>query len=1093
MTEPIKPYTPKNPVRAVTAASLFDGHDAAINIIRRILQGTGVEVIHLGHNRSVSDVVRAAVQEDVHAICASCYQGGHVEFFKYIVDLLKENNCGHIKVFGGGGGVIVPEEIAELHAYGVTKIYSPEDGRRMGLQGMINHLVRTVDYSLGNGQKPNDLAKLSADRPDLVARAITLVERAALAGQDMSQWRAALKPLIGERPAPVVGVTGTGGAGKSSLTDELLIRFLHDFPQKRVAVISVDPTRRKSGGALLGDRIRLNSMESERVYLRSLATRSSGLEISQGLDDVIAVTRAAGFDLILVETAGIGQGDAAVVDHVDISLYVMTSEFGAASQLEKIDMLDFADIVVINKFDRRGAEDALRDVRKQLQRNRGLWDVDPEALPVYGAIAARFNDDGVTALYLGLLDKIRQKTGVEFASPRQRPAINCSADKTIIVPAHRERYLSEIAEAIRGYHQKTRQQAALVRRSWQMKNTHDYLAKLWQGDKERKPALDALRAEVHKLEEGLSERTHQLLAQWPQLQKAYSGSKYKYKVRDKQFSVPLTTRSLCGLDIPKVCLPQWEDPAEIYSWMRAENLPGNFPFTAGVFPFKRTDEDPTRMFAGEGDPFRTNRRFKLLSRDAKAARLSTAFDSVTLYGWDPDLRPDIYGKVGNSGVSICTLDDMKVLYDGFDLCDPNTSVSMTINGPAPIMLAFFFNTALDQQLAKFQQEQGRQPSDDERRQIMERVLRTARGTVQADILKEDQGQNTCIFSIDFALRMMGDIQEFFIKNDVRNFYSVSISGYHIAEAGANPITQLALTLANGFTYVEYYLARGMNIDDFAPNLSFFFSNGMDPEYTVIGRVARRIWAVAMSERYGAGPRSQMLKYHIQTSGRSLHSQEIQFNDIRTTLQGLCAIYDNCNSLHTNAYDEAITTPTEESVRRALAIQLIINREWGLAKNQNPLQGAFIVNELTDLVEEAVLAEFDRLTARGGVLGAMETGYQRSKIQDESIYYEIQKHTGELPIIGVNTFLPAGVEQEQEPCVVELARATEEEKQSQLQRLAQFHRAHAEQAPAALHNLQQVALDGGNIFAELINTVRHCSLGQITKALYDVGGMYRRGM
>jgi len=1093
MTEPIKPYTPKNPVRAVTAASLFDGHDAAINIIRRILQGTGVEVIHLGHNRSVSDVVRAAVQEDVHAICASCYQGGHVEFFKYIVDLLKENNCGHIKVFGGGGGVIVPEEIAELHAYGVTKIYSPEDGRRMGLQGMINHLVRTVDYSLGNGQKPNDLASLSAARPDLVARAITLVERAALAGQDMSQWRAALKPLIGERPAPVVGVTGTGGAGKSSLTDELLIRFLHDFPQKRVAVISVDPTRRKSGGALLGDRIRLNSMESERVYLRSLATRSSGLEISQGLDDVIAVTRAAGFDLIIVETAGIGQGDAAVVDHVDISLYVMTSEFGAASQLEKIDMLDFADIVVINKFDRRGAEDALRDVRKQLQRNRGLWDVDPEALPVYGAIAARFNDDGVTALYLGLLDKIKQKTGVEFVSSRQRPAVNCSADKTIIVPAQRERYLSEIAESIRGYHQRTRQQAALVRRSWQMKNTHDYLAKLWQGDKERKPALDALRAEVHKLEEGLSERTHQLLAQWPQLQKAYSGSQYKYKVRDKQFSVPLTTRSLCGLDIPKVCLPQWEDPAEIYSWMRAENLPGNFPFTAGVFPFKRTDEDPTRMFAGEGDPFRTNRRFKLLSRDAKAARLSTAFDSVTLYGWDPDLRPDIYGKVGNSGVSICTLDDMKVLYDGFDLCDPNTSVSMTINGPAPIMLAFFFNTALDQQLARFQQQQGRQPSDDERRQIMERVLCTARGTVQADILKEDQGQNTCIFSIDFALRMMGDIQEFFIKNDVRNFYSVSISGYHIAEAGANPITQLALTLANGFTYVEYYLARGMNIDDFAPNLSFFFSNGMDPEYTVIGRVARRIWAVAMRERYGAGPRSQMLKYHIQTSGRSLHSQEIQFNDIRTTLQGLCAIYDNCNSLHTNAYDEAITTPTEESVRRALAIQLIINREWGLAKNQNPLQGAFIVNELTDLVEEAVLAEFDRLTARGGVLGAMETGYQRSKIQDESIYYEIQKHTGELPIIGVNTFLPAGVEQEQEPCVVELARATEDEKQSQLQRLAQFHQAHAEQAPAALHNLQRVALDGGNIFAELINTVRHCSLGQITKALYDVGGMYRRGM
>ncbi|CAO0824626.1 Isobutyryl-CoA mutase / P-loop GTPase [Desulfarculales bacterium] len=1092
MTVEIEPYLPKNPVRCVTVASLFDGHDAAINIIRRILQASGVEVIHLGHNRSVAECVEAAIQEDAHAINVSCYQGGHMEFFKYTVDLLKERRCPHIKVFGGGGGVIVPEEIAELESYGVTKIYSPEDGRVMGLQGIINHQVRLLDQPLGSEHDLNLLERLDPEHPEVVARVITSVERASL-GQDgdIEVWRQELNARRLDVKVPVVGITGTGGAGKSSLTDEMLIRFVNDFPDKRVAILSVDPTRRKSGGALLGDRIRMNVMESPTLYLRSLATRGSGMEISQGLGDVIQVTVAAGYDLVVVETAGIGQGDAAVVDLVDVSLYVMTSDFGAASQLEKIDMLDFADLVAINKFDRRGADDGLRDVRKQMQRNKSLWHTPPEEMPVYGTIASKFNDSGVTALYLAFLEIIAQKTGCVFASPRPRPSVRFSEDKTIIVPAERSRYLAEIADSVRDYHTHTGEQAGIIRRVWQMKNTHDALAKAWRDDVGLVRALDELRAEVHRLEDGYTEETHGLLAQWPLMQKAYAGSEYVYKVRDREFKVPLTTRSLAGSEIPKVCLPQWQDPTEVYTWMRAENLPGNFPYTAGVFPFKRTDEDPTRMFAGEGDPFRTNRRFKLLSRDAKAARLSTAFDSVTLYGWDPSLRPDIYGKVGNSGVSICTYEDMKVLYDGFDLVSPNTSVSMTVNGPAPIMLAFFLNTALDQQLANFEVENKRPPAPEERARIKAMVLKNVRGTVQADILKEDQGQNTCIFSIDFALRMMGDIQQFFIANDVHNFYSVSISGYHIAEAGANPISQLAFTLANGFTYAEYYLSRGMKIDEFAPNLSFFFSNGMDPEFTVIGRVARRIWAVAMREKYKAGSRSQMLKYHIQTSGRSLHSQEIQFNDVRTTLQALCAVYDNCNSLHTNAYDEAITTPTEESVRRALAIQLIINREWGLSKNQNPLQGAFIVNELTDLVERAVLDEFYRLTARGGVLGAMETGYQRSKIQEESLYYETLKHTGELPIVGVNTFLhPAAQDL---VCRVELARATEEEKESQLQRLADFQARHANEAPAALAHLHKVALEGGNIFAELMDTVRVCSMGQITKALYSVGGQYRRGM
>ncbi|KMY67834.1 methylmalonyl-CoA mutase [Desulfocarbo indianensis] len=1094
MTQESKPYAPKNPIRVVTAASLFDGHDAAINIIRRILQGTGVEVIHLGHNRAVHEVVEAAIQEDAHAVGLSCYQGGHVEFFKYAVDLLRERGCGHIKVFGGGGGVIVPEEVKELEEYGVAKIYTPEDGRRLGLQGIINHFVKSCDYPMGADDDPKLVRKLAPDQVSAVARVITCVEAAALeAGDKMAAWRKALNNRLKGNQVPVVGITGTGGSGKSSLTDEVLIRLLHDLPETRVAIVSVDPTRRKSGGALLGDRIRMNSLDSPRVYLRSMATRGSGMEVSAALADAIKVVKAAGYDLVIAETAGIGQGDAAVVDLVDVSMYVMTSDFGAASQLEKIDMLDFADLVAINKFDRRGAEDALRDVRKQMQRNQNAWQVDPASMPVYGTIAAKFNDDGVTGLYLGLLDILNRKCGTKFQSRRPRPRERYSSAKTVIVPAERNRYLAEIADAVRKYHAKTREQAGIIRRVWQMKNTHDHLQEAWSGDGGLMAALDKLRAEVHRLEEGFTEETHQLLAKWPQMREAYSGLEYKYKVRDRQFSVPLTTRSLSGSEIPKVCLPKWEDPAEVYAWLRSENVPGEFPFTAGVFPFKRTDEDPTRMFAGEGDPFRTNRRFKYLSQGAKAARLSTAFDAVTLFGWDPDSRPDIYGKVGTSGVSICTLEDAKVLYDGFDLLSPNTSVSMTINGPAPIMLAFFFNAAIDQQTETFRQTNGREPNPEEMERIRAMVLQNVRGTVQADILKEDQGQNSCIFSIDFALRMMGDIQQYFIDQQVKNFYSVSISGYHIAEAGANPISQLAFTLANGFTYVEYYLSRGMKVDEFAPNLSFFFSNGMDPEYTVIGRVARRIWALAMREMYGAGPRSQMLKYHIQTSGRSLHSQEVDFNDIRTTLQALCAVYDNCNSLHTNAYDEAITTPSEDSVRRALAIQMIINREWGLSKNENPLQGAFIVDELTNLVEEAVLNEFYRITARGGVLGAMETGYQRSKIQDESIYYETLKHTGELPIIGVNTFINPRADELFTHCELELARATEEEKQSQLTRLNEFHELHREEAPAALQRLQRAALQGGNVFAELMQTVRACSLGQITQALYQVGGMYRRGM
>ncbi len=1089
MTVNVAPYRPANHVRVVTATSLFDGHDAAINIMRRILQGTGVEVIHLGHNRSVAEIVEAAVCEYAQAVAVSCYQGGHMEFFKYLVDLLRERGADHVKVFGGGGGVIVPDEIKELHAYGVARIYSPEDGARLGLQGIINHLVESIDYPAVTEREDLDLAHLAPENKLEVARIITAVEMAKAAENGhLAALRAAMKQKIGSRRVPVLGITGTGGAGKSSLTDELILRFLHDFREKTVAVLSVDPSRRKTGGALLGDRIRMNSLGNPRVFMRSLATRESHTELSDALADAIAVTQAAGFDLVIVETAGIGQGDTGVVDLADASLYVMTPEFGAASQLEKIDMLDFADLIAVNKFEKKGGEDAVRDVRKQVQRNRDAWDKSVEDMPVYGTIASKFNDDGVTALYHGILDLLAERTEVAFESRLPRGTGRISSSKTIIIPPERTRYLAEIADSVRSYHRRTRDQAAVVRRVWHLDTVAEEFSQ-----KGYPEAVEKLKAEVEAARKAMDNDTFDLLNSWPRLKEAYSGDEFVYRVRDREIKVPLYTESLARQKIPKVVLPDFEDPGETYRWLREENVPGQFPYTAGVFPFKRTGEDPTRMFAGEGDPARTNRRFKLLSEYSEAKRLSTAFDSVTLYGTDPDEQPDIYGKVGTSGVSVCTYEDAKVLYDGFDLCAPSTSVSMTINGPAPMMLAFFFNAAIDQQVAKFKAEQNRDPEPDEYRKIKSYALENVRGTVQADILKEDQGQNTCLFSVEFALKMMGDIQQYFIDENVRNFYSVSISGYHIAEAGANPITQLAFTLANGFTYVEYYLSRGMPIDSFAPNLSFFFSNGMDPEYTVIGRVARRVWAIALRDLYGGGPRSQMLKYHIQTSGRSLHSQEIQFNDIRTTLQALCAVYDNCQSLHTNAFDEAITTPTEESVRRALAIQLIINREWGLAKNENPYQGSFIVEELTRLVEEAVLSEFERLAERGGVLGAMETGYQRGKIQEESIYYEILKHTGDLPIIGVNTFRNPNQDYEEAQCFVELARATEEEKQSQLTRLREFHHRHEAEAPAALDRLKQTALSGRNIFAELMDTVRVCSLGQITRALFEVGGQYRRGM
>jgi methylmalonyl-CoA mutase len=1084
-------YRPTHKVRFVTAASLFDGHDAAINIMRRILQGMGAEVIHLGHNRSVDEVVTAALQEDAQGIAISSYQGGHVEYFKYMVDLLKSRGGEHIQVFGGGGGVIVPAEIRELQDYGVTRIYSPEDGQKMGLAGMIGEMVMRCDRDL-SPYAPKALAAIEG-QGEMNWRALAQLITALENGNADAAIVSALREQAASKKVPVLGITGTGGAGKSSLTDELIRRLrLDQADALRVAVISIDPSRRKSGGALLGDRIRMNAInpwsQGQRVYMRSLATRDFGSEISAALPDVIAACKCAGFDLIVVETSGIGQGDAAIVPHVDVPMYVMTPEFGAASQLEKIDMLDFAAFVAINKFDRKGALDALRDVAKQVQRNQEAWSTPPDQMPVFGTMAARFNDDGVTALYQALKVRLGE-LGLPLQDGRlPRVAVRHSTNQTPIVPPARTRYLAEISDTVRGYKKKAIEQARLAREIQQLQAS---AAMLRVEKPERSRAAEAVidLAQVRELDQDPAAR--KLLVQWPDMQKAYAGDEYVVKIRDKEIRTALTTRSLSGTVIRKVALPKYEDHGEILKWLMLDNVPGSFPYTAGTFAFKREGEDPTRMFAGEGDPFRTNRRFKLLSEGTPAKRLSTAFDSVTLYGNDPDPRPDIYGKVGNSGVSIATLDDMKVLYGGFDLCHPATSVSMTINGPAPSILAMFMNTAIDQNLEKFETENGRQPTATEAAKIREWVLANVRGTVQADILKEDQGQNTCIFSTEFSLKVMGDIAEYFVHHDVRNFYSVSISGYHIAEAGANPISQLAFTLSNGFTFVEAYLARGMHIDDFAPNLSFFFSNGMDPEYTVLGRVARRIWAVALRDRYGANERSQKLKYHVQTSGRSLHAQEIQFNDIRTTLQALIAIYDNCNSLHTNAFDEAITTPTEDSVRRAMAIQLIINREWGLAKNENPNQGAFIIDELTELVEEAVLQEFEKIAERGGVLGAMETGYQRGKIQDESMHYEMLKHTGEYPIVGVNTFRnPHG---DLTPETLELARSTDEEKQNQLQRLADFHTRHAGESPAMLQRLRQAVIENGNVFEVLMDAVRVCSLGQITNALFEVGGQYRRNM
>ncbi|MDD2882236.1 MAG: methylmalonyl-CoA mutase family protein [Rhodoferax sp.] len=1100
-------YRPTHKVRFVTAASLFDGHDAAINIMRRILQSMGAEVIHLGHNRSVDEVVTAALQEDAQGIAISSYQGGHVEYFKYMVDLLKARGGSHIQVFGGGGGVIVPSEIKELMTYGVARIYSPEDGQRMGLAGMIGDMVKRCDHDLTQ-YAPTTIEAIQGHTEmswRALAQLITGLENEAAAGHAKGQLSKSFKALAldiqaqaATKKIPVLGITGTGGAGKSSLTDELIRRLrLDQNDALRVAVISIDPSRRKSGGALLGDRIRMNAINpwqnGPKVFMRSLATRDFGSEISAALPDVIAACKVAGFDLIIVETSGIGQGDAAIVPHVDVPMYVMTPEFGAASQLEKIDMLDFAEFVAINKFDRKGAADALRDVAKQVQRNKEAWGTPMEHMPVFGTMAARFNDDGVTALYQAL--KIRlAELGMPVTQARlPQVSVRHSTNQTPVLPAARTRYLAEISDTVRGYKKRARAQAKLAREIQQLNATAQMLIAHDPGkDGTAKPGAYGTVLELAKTRaEAQDPSAAKLLAQWPAMQTAYAGDEYVVKIRDKEIRTALTTKSLSGTVIRKVCLPQFEDHGEILKWLMLDNVPGSYPYTAGTFAFKRENEDPTRMFAGEGDAFRTNKRFKLLSSGMEAKRLSTAFDSVTLYGNDPDPRPDIYGKVGNSGVSIATIDDLKVLYGGFDLCNPATSVSMTINGPAPSILAMFMNAAIDQNLEKFALDNGREPTDTEALKIREWVLANVRGTVQADILKEDQGQNTCIFSTEFSLKVMGDIASYFVHHNVRNFYSVSISGYHIAEAGANPISQLAFTLSNGFTFVEAYLARGMHIDDFAPNLSFFFSNGMDPEYTVMGRVARRIWAVAMKEKYGANERSQKLKYHIQTSGRSLHAQEIQFNDIRTTLQALIAIYDNCNSLHTNAFDEAITTPTEDSVRRAMAIQLIINREWGLAKNENPSQGAFIIEDLTELVEEAVLLEFERITERGGVLGAMETGYQRGKIQDESMHYEMLKHTGELPIIGVNTFRnPHGDPVNDK---LELARSTEEEKQSQLNRLADFHTRHAGEAPAMLKTLQQAVIDNQNVFEVLMDAVRVCSLGQITNALFEVGGQYRRNM
>jgi isobutyryl-CoA mutase len=1149
-------YVPQHPVRFVTAASLFDGHDAAINIMRRILQASGAEVIHLGHDRSVMDVVRTAIQEDAQGIAVSSYQGGHVEYFKYMVDLLREHGAGHIRVYGGGGGVIVPEEIRELEAYGVAKIFSPEDGMRLGLQGMIDQMIRECDFDpvdrgQGIGDREDRGATLVATtaRTDarVVARALTVVELQAGGPAGDGAPATEFAPLTpGPRsPTPVLGITGTGGAGKSTLTDELVRRFLNDSDDLHLAVLSVDPTRRSTGGALLGDRIRMNALfgrNADRVYMRSFATRQAHRATTQALRDAVDVCRAAGFDLVIVETAGIGQSDTEITELVDLSLYVMTHDFGAPTQLEKIGMLDAADFVALNKFERRGSEDALRDIRKTVQRNRAAFGQKPDEMPVYPTMAAHFDDPGVTRLYLAILDRLNDDFDFEHAS-RIYPAGTLppvDPSEQAVIPPRRQRYLAEISESCRSYRSHADEQVEVARKWGQAAGALRQLEDWAPEDAEL--LAERLRQMADRWWGKLDTRSKNILENWDRVADQYRADDLVYSVRGKEIRQPLKHETLSGTKVPRVALPRTEDPGERLRFALTENLPGFFPFTAGVFPLKRTGEDPTRMFAGEGGPERTNRRFHLVSLGLPAKRLSTAFDSVTLYGRDPDERPDIYGKVGNAGVSICTLDDMKKLYSGFDLVDPRTSVSMTINGPAPTILAMFMNTAVDQQVEKHLRREGRweeaerviaeklgghQPvytpynSDalpeghdgsglgllgctgrdlvawgvldaDAYERLRVETLQTVRGTVQADILKEDQAQNTCIFSTEFSLRCMGDVQQFFIDNEVRNYYSVSISGYHIAEAGANPITQLALTLSNGFTYVEYYRSRGMDINSFAPNLSFFFSNGMDAEYSVLGRVARRIWSVAMRDLYGADERSQKLKYHIQTSGRSLHAQEIAFNDIRTTLQALMAIYDNCNSLHTNAYDEAITTPTEESVRRAMAIQMIINRELGLAKNENPLQGAYVIDELTDLVEEAVLLEFERINDRGGVLGAMETMYQRGKIQEESLYYEHKKHTGELPIIGVNTFRSDGGTLEEEK-TVPLMRSTEEEKRRQIAKLRAFHARNADRAPAALEDLQRAAREGGNVFAELMEAVRVCSLGQITEALFTVGGQYRRNM
>ncbi|WP_075732288.1 fused isobutyryl-CoA mutase/GTPase IcmF [Streptomyces acidiscabies] len=1070
-------HRPTHPVRLVTASALFDGHDASINIMRRIFQAQGAEVIHLGHNRSVREVVDAALEEDAHGVAVSSYQGGHVEYFEYLVESLREQGADHVRVVGGGGGVIVPEEITRLRASGVT-IFSPEDGQRMGLAGMVNSVVRDCDFDLWDGRPADVDAVLAGDR-FAVARAVTGAELGKLPREFMETLRGTT------RTVPVLGITGTGGSGKSSLTDELVRRFRVDQQDKlRIAVIAVDPTRRRGGGALLGDRIRMNSLDGNRVFFRSLATRGSR-ELPEHLADVIDVVKAAGFDLVIVETPGIGQGDAAIVPFVDTSLYVMTPEFGAASQLEKIDMLDFADTVAINKFERRGAKDALRDVGRQLVRNREEFGKKPEDMPVYGTSAATFNDDGVTALYQHLRGELADKGLPLGEGALAHVDVRYSSGIRQVVPAERVRYLAEITDTVRAYHAQTLQLADAARRLQRLIEVEGELARAGSDAANLVPLIKNARRD-------LPGDVADQIASWPSVVASYSGGEQVVTVRGKELRTRLTRESLSGNKIPRVALPRFVDHGELVSFWRRENLPGQFPFTAGVFPFKRDGEDPARMFAGEGDPFRTNRRFKLLSEGQPATRLSTAFDSVTLYGRDPDERPDIYGKVGTSGVSVATLDDMKALYDGFDLVAPTTSVSMTINGPAPTVLAFFLNTVMDQRTDAFRQLEGREPSPEEAEGLRAEALASVRGTVQADILKEDQGQNTCLFSTEFSLRMMADIQEWFIRQKVRNFYSVSISGYHIAEAGANPISQLAFTLANGFTYVEAYLARGMDIDDFAPNLSFFFSNGMDPEYAVLGRVARRIWAVAMKEKYGANERSQKLKYHVQTSGRSLHAQEMDFNDIRTTLQALIALYDNCNSLHTNAYDEAVTTPTEDSVRRALAIQLIINREWGLAMNENPLQGSYVIDELTDLVEEAVLTEFERISERGGVLGAMETGYQRGRIQDESMLYEQRKHDGTLPIVGVNTFRNPHADTAA-PGPVELARATEKEKRSQLERVVEFRTHHRSEAHEALAALKEAAIGDGNVFAVLMEAARVCTLQQITEAFFEVGGQYRRNV